>query len=134
MLGAPSGYAESFSVFLPADDTALAPLYDVATGFGQDDQWPALAMSIGRSTSIHEVTRRHLKKFAAQLGVGEEYVIASAGLLADGVQHGRPGGGRRQRRSCAADVDPGRRRRAQCVRPLRPDELIRATLAPALHR
>lgn len=85
VLGAPDAHAKNFSVFLSADETALAPLYDVATGFGQDDPWPAMAMSIGGASSIHEVTHRHLQKFAAQLGVNEERIIAWAGILADGM-------------------------------------------------
>lgn len=84
-LGAPDAHAKNYSVFLSADDTALAPLYDVATGFGQETPWPAMAMPIGGASSIHGVTRRHLLKFAAQLGVSQEYVLAAAELLAEGM-------------------------------------------------
>lgn len=84
-LGAPDAHAKNYSVFLSADDTALAPLYDVATGFGQEAPWPAMAMSIGGASSIHDVTRRHLLKFAAQLGVSQEHVLAAAELFTEGV-------------------------------------------------
>lgn len=85
MLGAPDAHAKNFSVFLTAEETALTPLYHVATGLGQADPWPAMAMSIGSAASIHEVAGPHLRRFAAQLGVNEEHVIAWAEMLTDGM-------------------------------------------------
>lgn len=85
LIGAPDAHAKNYSIFLAAEEVALAPLYDVSTGFGQGQPWPTMAMSIGGAKTFSDVTPRHLQKFAEAVGVDAEYVLAHARLFADGM-------------------------------------------------
>lgn len=85
MIGAPDAHAKNYSIFLTAKTVALAPLYDVSTGFGQDQPWPEMAMPLGGAKTFRGVTSRHLARFAEAVGVEEEFVLAHARVLAEGM-------------------------------------------------
>lgn len=78
LIGAPDAHAKNYSIFLTSDSVALAPLYDVATGLGQPSRWPTMAMGIGGESSFSRVTGRHLRRFAEDVGVDADMVLATA--------------------------------------------------------
>ncbi|MBV7433319.1 type II toxin-antitoxin system HipA family toxin [Dermabacteraceae bacterium TAE3-ERU5] len=83
VIAAPDAHAKNFSVFLtPEGVPYLAPLYDVATGLGDEKDWDALAMGIGGEKKMLRITGAHVRKFARSLGVPEDAALAGAGMLA----------------------------------------------------
>jgi serine/threonine-protein kinase HipA len=82
MLGAPDGHAKNYSVLIGVDQVALAPLYDVATGFGQETTWPTLAMGIGGEKQMDRIGARHVRRFARDLGYDPEALVDVALALA----------------------------------------------------
>jgi serine/threonine-protein kinase HipA len=85
MIGAPDAHAKNYSIFLTAEQVALAPLYDVSTGFGQEQPWPEMAMPIGDEKTFSGVMARHLARFAEAIGVKEEFVLTHGRILAEAM-------------------------------------------------
>ncbi|MGO1545575.1 MAG: HipA domain-containing protein [Gulosibacter sp.] len=82
LIGAPDAHAKNYSVLLTPEWVQLAPLYDVATGFGQEEERHKMAMEIGGASTIHEVASRHLEAFASDLGLDPSAVLISADVFA----------------------------------------------------
>jgi serine/threonine-protein kinase HipA len=93
LLGAPDAHAKNYSVILAPGVVALAPLYDIASGFpyeyvgenGFPDKKDGLrkaAMAIGGERQFGRVARRHWVKFAADASLDEEWLAATVRALA----------------------------------------------------
>jgi serine/threonine-protein kinase HipA len=82
LLGAPDGHAKNLSVLLTPNDMDLAPLYDVSTGFGQDQRYLQMAIGIGGEKRFDRVTGTHVKRLARDADVSEDILVGRAALLA----------------------------------------------------
>lgn len=93
LLGAPDAHAKNYSVLLAPGVVALAPLYDVASGFpyeyknehGFPDKKDGLrqaAMAIGGERRFSRITYKHWSRFAADAHIDEEWLITTVKALA----------------------------------------------------
>lgn len=93
LLGAPDAHAKNYSIILDSGRIALAPLYDVASGFpyehrdhdgfpGRNDGLQNAAMAIGGERRFGRVARRHWARFAHDAKLDEDWVVTTVAALA----------------------------------------------------
>lgn len=78
VIGAPDAHARNWAVLLEGDSVALAPMYDVATGFGYTvtqgrGRWTS--MSVGGSFELDRIDLDAWRRFAGQARVDEGVVL-----------------------------------------------------------
>lgn len=86
IIGAPDAHARNYAVLLDGDDVRLAPLFDVATGLAYDSRDARVAsMSVGGTFAFEEVTGEHWRRFARDLRLDPDAMLARARGLAEHV-------------------------------------------------
>jgi serine/threonine-protein kinase HipA len=76
--GAPDAHARNYAVMLSGGDVALAPLYDVASGFAYDmppEKRRETSMSVGGTFFLDEIDSDAWKRFAESADLDEERVL-----------------------------------------------------------
>ena len=85
MIGAPDAHARNYAVLLEGDQVELAPLYDVASGFGYGagGQDRKLSMSIGGTFLLDEVDADAWRRFADVARLDDERLLTRLAAMAD---------------------------------------------------
>ncbi len=87
VIGGTDAHARNFSFLIGAGGSArLAPLYDLASALPYSGHYPPtlkLAMKIGGEARLGYVHMRHWERFAAQVGMSSEEVLAICEAVAD---------------------------------------------------
>lgn len=82
VVAAPDGHAKNFSAILTDRSAVLAPMYDLATGLGQERSYDELAMGIGGEKAMSQVRGKHVRRFADALGLDGEPLLEFVGTAA----------------------------------------------------
>lgn len=87
---APDGHSKNISLLRAAGFTAVAPLYDLATGLAYDARTVdrAVALFVGGERLTSRIHRRQWEKAAATLGLPADEVIARVAFLAGSFPDG----------------------------------------------
>ena len=85
VIGAPDAHARNYAVLLEGDQVELAPLYDVASGFGYGagGQDRKLSMSIGGTFLLDEVDADAWRRFADVARLDDERLLTRLAAMAD---------------------------------------------------
>ena len=85
VIGAPDAHARNYAVLLAGDQVELAPLYDVASGFGYGTggQERKVSMSIGGSFLLQEIDSDAWRRFADAAGLDSEPLLDRLASMAD---------------------------------------------------
>ena len=88
VIGAPDAHGRNYAVLLTADGPQVAPLFDVATGLGHEaapGRPRLLSMSIGGTYRLDEVDAEAWKRFAGDIRVDEQRILARVQELAEAL-------------------------------------------------
>lgn len=86
LIGATDAHAKNFSLLHAGDQTAMAPLYDTATGLPYYDPYEMKsAMKVGSNWQLTSVTVNDLTKVGERLGLQSEEARHIAQNLKDGI-------------------------------------------------
>lgn len=85
VIGAPDAHARNYAVLLAGDQVELAPLYDVASGFGYGagGQARKFSMSVGGTFRLEEVDADAWRRFADDARLDGESLLDRLAAMAD---------------------------------------------------
>lgn len=87
VIGAPDAHARNYAVLLTGDQVELAPMYDVASGFGYGagGQERKLSMSIGGTFLLEEVDSDAWRRFADAARLDGQHLLGRLAAMAEAV-------------------------------------------------